>query len=457
MLIAGVIGVVMGLVCVFALASPWPWLAPLAIGGLLVIACLYRQPVWGVLGLVVLVPLEGLFKEASFSPAKFLGASLIGILLLQLLLRQLPEGRVRSNLWPLLLLLMLWVGLSFLFSSNHLVSLGNLRELLVGMTLLGIVLLVGRDLPLPMLCRLLVISVATTCVIALFSARHQVEGRAVGLLQDANYFALLITIALPLAVLLAIQARRSPVRLLWLMLALVLLAGMTKTDSRSGLVVLLLALVVGAWHHRAHFARVRARHLGFIMLGGALLVPLALVSVPDDYVERIKSLSILRSGVNAHQDASLGRRASYLIVGGEMIRENPVFGAGPGTFPLRYAATGYSKAFSEGGDSLDVYRRAHNTYLEIFAEMGIPAGLLFLALLLLGLRNFERARRAWLDRGERQQADMVVHLGLAFLSMTLFLLFLSVPNHKLLWLLLGLSWVLRQQAESVGSAEVRTA
>ena len=140
-----------------------------------------------------------------------------------------------------------------------------------------------------------------------------------------------------------------------------------------------------------------------------------------------------------------------------MIREDPVFGGGPGTFALRYATTGYAKAFSDSSDSLDIYRRAHNTYLEIFAEMGIPAGLLFLALLLMGWRNFERARRAWLDRGERELADLVVHLGLAFFSMTLFLLFLSVPNHKLLWLLLGLSWVLRQQAESGGPAEVRSA
>lgn len=457
MLIVAMMGMMLGLACVLALASPWPWLAPMVIGALAVVAFLYRRPGWGLLGLVVLVPLEGLFKELAFSPAKFLGASLIGILLMQLLLRQLPEGRARSNLWPLLLLFLLWVGLSFLFSSNHPASLGNLRELLIGMTLFGIVLLVGRDLPLLPLCRLLVISVAATCLIALFSARHQVQGRAVGLLQDANYFALLITVAMPLAVLLAMRARHWLTRFLWLGLGVVLLAGMTRTDSRSGLVVLLLALLVGLWHHRARLARIRPRHLGFIMLGAALLVPLGLMSVPDDYVERIKSLSILRSGVNAHQDASLGRRASYLLVGGEMIREDPVFGGGPGTFALRYATTGYAKAFSDSSDSLDIYRRAHNTYLEIFAEMGIPAGLLFLALLLMGWRNFERARRAWLDRGERELADLVVHLGLAFFSMTLFLLFLSVPNHKLLWLLLGLSWVLRQQAESGGPAEVRSA
>ena len=29
-----------------------------------------------------------------------------------------------------------------------------------------------------------------------------------------------------------------------------------------------------------------------------------------------------------------------------MIRENPLLGSGPGTFPLHYATTGYAKAFS---------------------------------------------------------------------------------------------------------------
>lgn len=448
MLIAAVLAVVFGALCLVTLASPWPWLAPLVVVGLAGVALLYRRPAWGLLALVALVPLEGLFKELEFSAAKLLGASLIGILALQFLLRHLSENRLRSNLWPLLLLFLLWVVLSFAFSSNPTVSIGNLRELLVGITLFGIMLLVGRDLPLLMLCRLLVVSVALTCAIALFSAKHQVEGRAVGLLQDANYFALLIAIAMPLAALLALRAQRVAGRLLWIAVTLLLCAGLTKTDSRSGLVVLLLALSVGLWHHRARLAAIRPRHMGFIMLGAALLIPLGLMSMPDEYIERIKSLSVLKSGVNAHQDASLGRRASYVLVGGQMIQDDPIFGAGPGTFPVHYAATGYAKAFSERSDNLDIYRRAHNTYLEIFAEMGIPAGLFFLALLLLGWRNFERARKAWLEKGDSEQADLATHLGLAFFSMTLFMLFLSVPNHKLLWFLLGLSWVLRQHAET---------
>ena len=76
-----------------------------------------------------------------------------------------------------------------------------------------------------------------------------------------------------------------------------------------------------------------------------------------------------------------------------MIRENPLLGSGPGTFPLHYATTGYAKAFSANRKIGDLYRRAHNTYLEIFSELGIPAGLLFVGMLGLGLYNLIRARR----------------------------------------------------------------
>ncbi len=68
--------------------------------------------------------------------------------------------------------------------------------------------------------------------------------------------------------------------------------------------------------------------------------------MPAGYVARIQSLSILSAGASAHQDESLGRRASYIVVGSQMIRENPILGSGPGTFPLHYAPTGYAKAFS---------------------------------------------------------------------------------------------------------------
>lgn len=442
------VGGALALICLGLLASPWPFLSPVVIVGLAGLAGLYRRPAWGLLGIAALVPFEGLFKGSDFTGAKLLGASMIVILALQLLLRQLPDERLRNNLWRPLALFLLAYLISLMFSERYDLSLGHLRELAVGLALFVITVLVAAELNIKMLFRLVSLSVAATCALALISAKHQIGGRAIGLLEDANYFALLIAFAAPMSAWLALRAPHLLARVAWLGVTLLLLAGMTKTDSRSGLVVLVGCLLIGLWHHRAELRQIRSRHLGFVLLGAAIVIPLGLMSLPADYVARIKSLVELKSGINAHQDASLGRRASYLVVGSQMIRDNPLAGSGPGTFPVHYAATGFAKAFSEEAGTADLYRRAHNTYLEIFSEVGIPGGLLFAALILFGLRNFERARQASQACGDAERADLATHLALSFLAMALFLMFLSAPNHKYLWIMLGLSGYLRLEAEA---------
>jgi len=444
----------LGLVCLGLLASPYPYLAPGAVLGLVGVAVLYRKPTWGILGIAAMLPFEGLFKDSAISGSKFLGISLVLILMLQLAIHQLPSERLRSNIWRFLIAFMTLYLLSLLTTDEMSMSLGHLRELSVGLVLFVITLLIGRELNLTVFAKLVTLSVSATCVMAMFSAKYQDQGRASGLLEDPNSFALMIAFAIPMALLLVVRSPNWLHRLVWGVCCLLLLGGMTKTESRSGLVVLFLSLIIGAWHYRAQIPRIRPRHLGFAMLGAAIVIPLALYAMPAGYVARIQSLSILSAGAKS-QDASLGRRASYIVVGGQMISESPLLGTGPGTFPLHYATTGYAQAFSSNRKAGDLYRRAHNTYLEIFSELGIPAGLTFVGMLGLGLYNLTRARKAWMLRRDWHQADMMTHLGMSFLSLTLFLMFLSAPNHKYLWIMLALTSVLRTKAEEAPLTEAR--
>ncbi|MET1069730.1 MAG: O-antigen ligase family protein [Pseudomonas prosekii] len=435
-----------GLVCLALLASPYPFLAPGAVLGLVGVAVLYRKPAWGLLGIIALVPFEGFFKDNALSGTKFIGASLALILMLQLALHQIPSERLRSNIWRFLIWFMVLYLLSTLNTDDMGMSLGHLRELSVGLVLFVITLLIGRELNLDLFARLATLSVTATCALAMFSSKYQDQGRAAGLLEDPNAFAMLIAFAVPLALLLVIRSPNLWHRLFWGACFVLLLGGMTKTESRSGLVVLFLSLMIGVWHYRTELTRIRPRHLGFAMLGLVIVIPLAIYAMPAGYVERIQSLSILSAGAKS-QDESLGRRASYIVVGGQMISENPLLGTGPGTFPLHYATTGYAKAFSANRKVGDLYRRAHNTYLEIFSELGIPAGLLFVGMLALGVYNMIRARRAWMLRNNGNQADLMTHLGMSFLSLALFLMFLSAPNQKYVWIMLALTSVLRLKAE----------
>ena len=445
----------LGLACIALLASPWPYLAPGAVLGLVGFAVLYRKPTWGLLGIVALVPFEGFFKDNPLSGSKLIGASLAVILMLQLAMHQIPSDRLRSNIWRFLIAFMVLYFLSLLNTDDMGMSLGHLREISVGLILFVITLLIGRELNLDLFARLVTLAVSTTCAMAMFSTKFQDQGRAAGLLEDPNAFALLIAFAIPLALLLVIRSPNLLHRLFWGGCCLLLLGGMTKTESRSGLVVLALSLVIGCWHYRAQLARIRPRHLGFAMLGAAIVIPLAIYAMPAGYIARIQSLSVLSAGAKGHNDESLGRRASYIVVGSQMIRENPLLGSGPGTFPLHYATTGYAKAFSANRKIGDLYRRAHNTYLEIFSELGVPAGLMFVGMLGLGLYNLARARKEWMLRRNWQQADLMTHLGVSFLSLTLFLMFLSAPNQKYLWIMLALTSVLRLKAEQAPMTEAK--
>lgn len=436
----------LALVCLGLLASPYPFLAPAAVLGLVGVSLLYRKPTWGLLGIAVLVPFEGFFKENAISGTKFIGVSLAVILMLQLAIHQIPSERLRSNIWRYLVWFIALYMLSLLLTDNLGMSMSHLREISVGLILFVITLLIGRELNMDLFARLVTLSVTATCALAMFSAKYQDQGRASGLLEDPNGFAMLIAFAVPLALWLVISSPKTLHRLFWATCFILLLGGMTKTESRSGLVVLFLSLMIGVWHYRTALARIRPRHLGFAMLGAVIVIPLAIYAMPAGYVERIKSLSILSAGARS-QDASLGRRASYIVVGSEMIRENPLLGTGPGTFPLHYAATGYAKVFSANRKIGDLYRRAHNTYLEIFSELGIPAGLMFVGMLGLGLYNLIRARSAWLLRRNGPQADLLTHLSMSFLALTLFLMFLSAPNQKYVWIMLALTSVLRLKAE----------
>ena len=444
----------LGLVCLGLLASPYPFLAPGAVLGLVGVAVLYRKPTWGLLGIAALVPFEGFFKDSALSGPKFIGISLAVILMLQLAIHQLPSERLRSNIWRYLVWFMLLYLLSLLNTDDMGMSMGHLRELSVGLILFVITLLIGRELNLDLFAKLVTLSITATCILAMFSSKYQDQGRATGLLEDPNGFAMLIAFAVPLALLLVIRSPKLLHRLFWGTCFILLLGGMTKTESRSGLVVLFLSLAIGAWHYRLELKRIRPRHLGFAMLGMAIVIPLAIYAMPPGYIERIQSLSILKAGAKS-QDESLGRRASYIVVGSQMIRENPLLGTGPGTFPLHYASTGYAKAFSANRKVGDLYRRAHNTYLEVFSELGVPAGLLFVGMLALGLYNLVRARRLWMQRKNREQADLLTHMSMSFLSLALFLMFLSAPNQKYVWIMLALTSVLRLKAEESPLTEAK--
>jgi O-antigen ligase len=152
---------------------------------------------------------------------------------------------------------------------------------------------------------------------------------------------------------------------------LVILAGIFATQTLSGLA----ALAAGA----AVYFVLRYGYRGAIPIAAALLMLVIAVGMSRQLRFRVFfAATNLRRG---NWNAALSARAAPWLAGTEMVRAHPWLGIGPGNFasefiPHRIAAEArHHQRLVIGGMANNSFSEAHSDYLEVFAALGIPAGL----------------------------------------------------------------------------------
>ncbi|CBL46095.1 Probable O-antigen polymerase family protein [gamma proteobacterium HdN1] len=434
------LGALLAVVTGITLMTPFYFVAPAVPLALVGFLFLYRFPQYGVLALIFFVPLEGLFAgNKLLTGSKLVGIAMVGIVGLRLLFGHTPLQNLKTRLWfPIgVLVAVFLVGTKL--SPYQELSEEMVKDLITAIVIFVIAIASGEELKPRHLMIALSLSVAITAVLSLVTTNHALEGRATGLMTDPNYFALLLVTAIPFTLYLVLHSRWLIEKAFWFALVGFDFIALQKTLSRSGLLVLVMALMALAWHYRAHLTQfLTPRYIGLFFAVSVVGVILAAALLPAEYVDRILSLANF-SGVQSFEDRSLGRRTSYVVVGMKLFGEHPFLGAGPGCFPVYYSQSGFATAFSEGMSDPEIFRRAHNTYLELLAETGFFGFSAFTLLVVAGLRNFYRARHFALKNGEREHANEIAHMGATWLALVIFLLFLSATQHKYFWILLALS------------------
>lgn len=204
---------------------------------------------------------------------------------------------------------------------------------------------------------------------------------------------------------------------------------------------ILLTLAAVAWAGRHGLAeRLRASDrfnlLLTVVFPGFMLVLLIAFSTPGPWnpfgsriLDRFGSLMTLR-------DRSYRERATMYLLASEMIWRDPIFGVGPGRYGNRFTPT-MGELIERDDSGLMVVSRqflgrkvgvnTHNDYLQIAAELGIPALLFFLGAILVLLYGLWQV----VQRGppEAQQAALAVMIGLiAFLAIMLTSFPLQMPS-----------------------------
>ncbi len=206
-----------------------------------------------------------------------------------------------------------------------------------------------------------------------------------GMFEDNNDYALLLVTALPIMFYGARGETRLILRYLCYGFAAMTFVTVFFTRSRGGFIALCFMLIVLA-------SKSKYIVTGFAGATAALLIMLAIV--PLVVVERIGTIRDARS-----IDESAQMRLQMWRISMNMIADHPVTGIGPRNMSQVYYR--YSEEINP--------RVSHNSFLQMGVDAGIPAIIIFTAIILVSYWRLGRVRRLLKSRAPNSRIINYAH------------------------------------------------
>jgi putative inorganic carbon (HCO3(-)) transporter len=274
--------------------------------------------------------------------------------------------------------------------------------------------------------RVLVTMVLSYIVVFPYAVRQMIRfGDRMGVgLYETNYMATILVLLVPLPFVFASQERLPRRRALWAGGGLLLVFMVFLTSSRGGFVGLLAAGMFYVYRRKG--------------LGGAVAVLLLLVGsvmlLPTDLGSRALATIVQDSGdLPPGLEQSNRAHVALFWAALRMIGDNPLIGVGPLNF----------KSLSTLYTGFDRGNIAHNSFLEIAAEFGLPALAVFVLLLAVTFRTLGRATRLPGASPEaRELAGWSEGLRAGLIGFLVSGCFISAQYEKVLWLTVFVTIVL---------------
>ena len=198
--------------------------------------------------------------------------------------------------------------------------------------------------------------------------------------------------------------------------ALVYLLAITRTRSRMGFLGLAIFLAQFAWIKRK-------KPVVILLLG--ILVVFTFMNTHYGYLERVRGIDRQEA---EHSRIKLWRQAV------ELIKLRPLFGVGPGNFVRGKAYFGIKG---------DVDHIAHITYLDIGAEVGVMASIIYVLIIISSLISLSTAQRKAKEQHSFEILSICQAIRMAFITLSFMMLFMSDQYNNFYYIFSALSVVLR--------------
>jgi hypothetical protein len=271
--------------------------------------------------------------------------------------------------------------------------------------------------------------------------------RAQGISGDANEFAAVEIVALPLVIVLAATVRPGMGRLFAYAVVGVIVLAVFASLSRGGIMtlalVMALVLLVPA---RTFFHSRRQKAIVLICLVAA---------VTAAYKSSGAALAPRIDAVFAGEDTTGSGRLNAWKAAWTSIQERPLLGLGYGAFDpsanelmLRTSGVDLSNQRLRPGGL-----KAHSTYIGLTAELGVLGIILFVGLVVSTARLLLRVARKAREREEWFLARCSTALAISLAGWCASSLFLSADTSRPLWIIVGLSLALARLVESPSQTE----
>ena len=235
---------------------------------------------------------------------------------------------------------------------------------------------------------------------------------------DPNSYAASLFLPLWLAMAFVVDKSGKKGKYVFLAFFGLLLTGILLTYSRSAFLCLSLMFLIALFIWKKHLTPV---HFIIFLLVFICILPL----LPSDYMERIITLKQLFS--SDRSDTSLIRRANYITVGWNIIKEYPIFGAGPGNFAVLHAKA----AFQPNMALIGIERLPHNLFLQVASETGLFGIFFFTMTIFCACRSLIPSMKSGNPTSPFSAATFISLSGLLFMG-----LFLHMLQAKTFWLVL---------------------